>query len=361
MHFANFFVPLAVLLAAFFLGIVYFDRKPGTDLVDEFSFNLKKWHTKGNFFLYRGVYKIFYVFEPISVESATADQKHSGDEAWPKVSQETTILFLHGFPTSSYDYFKVWNLFTSANYNQHSSINSKYTSVLTLDFLGYGFSDKPDNYEYSVFDMADLVDNLLTHLRIDKVAIVAHDIGDTVAQEVIRRDNLKNQNHFQIDKCVLLNGGVFTDIYKSLLAQDVLRSTAFKLVFSKFFFRYHIFEWAFGRIFGSLNRPNSTDMYDFYLGIRYNFGNEILPLTIGYMSEREQYGEVWRDALNETVLPLEFIYGPADPINPRSKFPAKMREELPNIKLNILSDLVGHYPQYEDPFTVYELIKQFFK
>lgn len=77
------------------------------------------------------------------------------------------------------------------------------------------------------------------------------------------------------------------------------------------------------------------------------------------MNEREEYGNIWYDALNETSLPVLFIYGPADPINPRSKFTRKLRTDLPRVKLSVLSDFVGHYPHYEDSFTVFQLIKSF--
>ena len=75
-------------------------------------------------------------------------------------------------------------------------LGNKIKSLLAFDYVGYGFSDKPLDYEYSIFDYADMVDKLLLHLNIRKVFIVAHDIGDTVALELLRRDNLKNQNHF---------------------------------------------------------------------------------------------------------------------------------------------------------------------
>ena len=77
------------------------------------------------------------------------------------------------------------------------------------------------------------------------------------------------------------------------------------------------------------------------------------------MKEREEWGNVWYDALNETSIPVLFIYGPADSINPRDKFPQKLRVDLPRVKLNILSDMIGHYPQFEDSFTVFQLIKNF--
>ena len=75
------------------------------------------------------------------------------------------------------------------------------------------------------------------------------------------------------------------------------------------------------------------------------------------MQEREEYGSIWYDAINETTMPVFFIYGPADPINPRSKFPTKLRKELPRVKLTVLSEMIGHYPHFEDSYTVFELIK----
>lgn len=79
------------------------------------------------------------------------------------------------------------------------------------------------------------------------------------------------------------------------------------------------------------------------------------------MSEREQYGNIWLDALNETSLPVLFIYGPADPINRRELFPQKLRQDLPKIRLNVLSEMIGHYPHFEDFFTVFQLIVKFLK
>jgi hypothetical protein len=54
-----------------------------------------------------------------------------------------------------------------------------------------------------------------------------------------------------------------------------------------------------------------------------------------------------------------FVYGPADPINPADTFPKQLRTDIPAVKLRILSELVGHYPQFEDHFTVFGLIKSF--
>lgn len=338
-------VPLTLSLIVALTSILVYNEE-SFQIELEWSANLEKWFTKGKYFSYKG-HKIFYVFEKIEEDTVV----------------KPAIVLLHGFPTSSFDFFRIWNQFTDKSHqtdlNQlHNKVRTN--SILTFDYLGYGFSEKPYNYPYSIFDMADMVEQLILHLKIESVILVAHDISDSVAQEILRRDNLKTTNHYQIEKCVLLNGGIMTSIYKPRLSQYLVRNEYLGPVFcSKYLFRFMFFRIGFSQLFGEFNPPSKSELYDFYLGIKYNNGMRTMPLTIGYMNEREEYGNIWYDALNETSLPVLFIYGPADPINPRDSFPAKLRLDLPRVKLRILSDMVGHYPHHEDSFTVFQLIKNF--
>ena len=43
------------------------------------------------------------------------------------------------------------------------------------------------SYNYSIFDQADIMETLLRKLNVGAVHILAHDYGDTVAQELIAR------------------------------------------------------------------------------------------------------------------------------------------------------------------------------
>ena len=55
---------------------------------------------------------------------------------------------------------------------------------------GFGFSDKPRGLTpspYSIYTYADVVESLLEHLDVSAVHVLAHDIGDTVAQELLAR------------------------------------------------------------------------------------------------------------------------------------------------------------------------------
>ena len=59
-----------------------------------------------------------------------------------------TILLIHGFPTSSWDWQPIWNEL------------SQDFRLIALDMLGFGFSNKPTQHHYSIHGQADLVEAL---------------------------------------------------------------------------------------------------------------------------------------------------------------------------------------------------------
>jgi len=348
----SFFVILIALLVA---NVFYNEKIESFEA--EFSKNLKSWFNKGKSFHYRG-FEIFFVHEVLN----SNDVENENDDKIENQKQENiTIVFLHGFPTSSYDYFRVWNLFLNDHLNEDGEkLNKSYVSLLAFDHLGYGFSQKPNNYKYCLFDKSNMVQELLKSLGIKEIILIAHDMSDSVALELVRRQNLKIHNYFNIKKCILMNGGIIMSTLRPILSQKILRINYINHLYAKSI-NWPLFKYIgdFSTVFGSLNKPNETELYDFYLTIKFNDGFNILPLTIEYMSQREKLSEIWYDALNVTEIPVIFIYGPADPINPHDLFPQKLLSDIKGIELKVLSDFVGHYPQFEDPFNVFQLIKKF--
>src|SRR5687768_6786572 len=74
------------------------------------------------------------------------------------------ILYLHGFPTCSFDWRHVLPI----------------SGLVALDMLGYGLSDKPLDHRYSLFEQADIVVALMEQLDIERCVLVTHDMGDSV-------------------------------------------------------------------------------------------------------------------------------------------------------------------------------------
>jgi len=61
--------------------------------------------------------------------------------------------------------------------------------LLIPDLLGFGDSDKPAGHQYTLVEQADLIEALWHHFGIDHSALIAHDIGGSVAQELLARHN----------------------------------------------------------------------------------------------------------------------------------------------------------------------------
>jgi soluble epoxide hydrolase / lipid-phosphate phosphatase len=86
---------------------------------------------------------------------------------FPAKANNPTILFIHGFPSSSYDWRHQVTYFSSLGYG-----------VLSPDLLGYGETDKPASLsDYRGKKMASEINELLEHVGITTVHGVAHDWG----------------------------------------------------------------------------------------------------------------------------------------------------------------------------------------
>ena len=77
------------------------------------------------------------------------------------------LVCVHGFPTSSIDYFSLTR-----------ELGSEF-EIFLLDFPGYGFSDKPQApYRYSLYDDARLLLHAITRVwMLERYMILTHDRG----------------------------------------------------------------------------------------------------------------------------------------------------------------------------------------
>jgi pimeloyl-ACP methyl ester carboxylesterase len=89
------------------------------------------------------------------------------------------LLLIHGFPTASWDFAKVC-----------PRLGATFR-VLALDLLGFGFSSKPRDHDYSIIEQADVVEAVVAAAGVTSHHVLAHDYGDSVAQELLARDNVR--------------------------------------------------------------------------------------------------------------------------------------------------------------------------
>lgn len=252
------------------------------------------------------------------------------------------LVLLHGFPTASWDWHRLWPM-----------LCQQYT-VYTLDLLGFGLSDKPLGYGYSIEDQADLVQGWLAGLGLGRVHLLTHDYGNSVAQELMAREQ-EGQLPFGLDSVCFLNGALFPEMHRPLLIQKVLHSRFGGLI-SRALGR-RAFEHSFRQLFGSQNPPDDQDMDDFWMLVTYNNGRAVLPDLIRFMEERRLHRNRWVGALQAARQPLRLISGAADPVS-GAAMAARYRELVPGADVVSLRH-VGHYPHFEHPWEVFSAYQAF--
>lgn len=256
-----------------------------------------------------------------------------------------TILLIHGFPTSSWDWQPIW-----------SHLRKNYRLV-AMDMLGFGFSDKPAAHRYSIHEQADLVEGLVQELSLDSFHVLAHDYGDTVAQELLARQNAGEGAGQWLSVC-FLNGGLFPETHRALLTQKLLLSPLGWL-FNKLSSKQK-FDSAFSRVFGPETKPSAQELDDFWSLVTYNDGKHIFHNLITYMNDRKRHRERWVDALRLSRIPIALINGSVDPVSGAHMVVRYKELALPLAWLEEL-ETIGHYPQVEAPKRVSESYLGFLK
>lgn len=245
------------------------------------------------------------------------------------------LVLIHGFPSASWDWEGMWQALTERYY------------VITLDMLGFGFSAKPTSARYLIKDQADIFENYLTKLEVSDYHILAHDYGDTVAQELLARQ-VEGSSKLRIASVCFLNGGLFPETHKPILIQKLLLSPVGPLV-SKLITKQKFFA-SLQRIFGPATPPTPEVIDSLWQLLNYNNGRRVMHKLIDYMPQRQQHRERWLGAIIDSTIPIKLIDGVKDPISGQHMVD-RYRQLIADANVTELLEL-GHYPQIEDAEAV---------
>ena len=256
-------------------------------------------------------------------------------------TQAQPLLLIHGFPSASWDWHRLW-----------APLAERYL-VIACDMLGFGYSAKPRGHAYSLLEQADLQQALLAHIGERRPAhVLAHDYGDSVAQELIARHQ---EGQLQLASCVFLNGGLFPETHHPVRVQKLLLGPLGPLI-GRLFSRRKLAQ-SFARIFGPHTQASEAELDALWQLVAYNNGPAVMHRLIRYMPERRQQRQRWVTAMQATTLPMRVIDGAFDPIS-GAHMVARYRELIANADTVLLDD-IGHYPQLEAPAAVLEHYLQF--
>ncbi len=247
--------------------------------------------------------------------------------------QGTPVLVLHGFPTSSWDFADAIERLAERR------------RVVAFDFLGYGFSEKPKEHGYSLFEQADVAIAVARELGVSRAHLWAHDMGTSVATELLARRE-RNGLSFDVASLVLMNGSVHIELAHLTLGQQVLKSRLGPL-FAKLNSRM-TFKAQLRRVFA--RPPPDADLDAMWDLVAREDGVARLPQLIRYTEERVRFRRRWIGALERFNRPALVAWGRQDPVAVVA-IAEQLAREIPGAELLLWNEL-GHYPQVEDPARV---------
>lgn len=282
---------------------------------------LETWRQGGNYFDYQSL-PIFYRL------SRKADE---------------VLLCLHGFPTSSHDYHKIRDALTER------------FAVLAFDMIGYGSLAKPSDFDYTTFQQVDVLQSLIESLNIKKVHILSHDYGNTITQELLARAS-ENRLKFSIETICMMNGALFPETHRPILAQKLLLSPV-GFIFGRLISDAR-FKQSLASVFGAQTQPTDEEMNEFIAAFKFNDGQKIAYKLIRYMRERQKYRARWVGALEQMSQPFRLINGLADRVS-GAHLVKRFRQIVPHQTDIIELNNIGHFPHFETPEIVLEKFFEF--
>lgn len=250
------------------------------------------------------------------------------------------LVMLHGFPTWSYD----WAAVATALAADHR--------VITVDFPGYGFSQKHGRVDFSVAASADVVERLLGHLGVGRATLVIHDYGAIVGQELLDRRRLGRLT-FDVAGVHVLNNGMVYAAYRPTRVQKLLATPVVgRLVASRL---------SRDKLHAGLNavrgasKLDDADFAELWTGMAREGGHRLAHRHIRYNAERAAHHRRWEEALFGFDGPMQLIWGMADPVSGGHVLELA-RPRLLGARAVELEG-VGHFPQSEAPDEVAAAIR----
>lgn len=252
------------------------------------------------------------------------------------------LLMIHGFPTASWDWCWISRNFVD-----------RFHMVLP-DLLDYGLSLNASKKPCSVHMQADMIEALMEHRNLSDAHILAHDLGDTITQELLARHN-ESSLSFRIKSVIFLNGGIIPDLHRPRPAQKLLAGPLGGL-FANITPKGRMLD-GLAEVFGPNTRPKGDMLKELWQVIVGVNGRAAMARRIRYMAERRQFAERWVGAIKNAKLPMMMINGLEDPVSGAHAADG-FSKLVPKAKLARLPG-IGHFPQIEAPEAVSELVHKF--
>ena len=248
------------------------------------------------------------------------------------------ILFVHGTPSWSFDFRNVIK-----------ALIPEFRCI-AIDHIGFGLSDKPENYDYSTINHAGTLENFILSKNLENITLVLHDFGGPIGFDF----SIKHPK--RIKKIVVLNSWLWSSekdpefirisrILKNPLLPFLYRNLNFSPRF--------ILPGSYGdkkiskQILKQYTRPFANKKER----------NGTVAFARSLLNDQNWFEELWTKKKVLSDKPILFIWGMKDPVikpNNLEKFLSGFPDSI-DIKI----ETSGHFPQEEEPELVTESIRNF--
>lgn len=266
-----------------------------------------------------------------------------GHEVFVRVAGSgPALVLIHGYPTASYDWHRIWPAL------------SRCHTLVAVDMLGMGLSAKPARFDYRIAAHADLHEWLIGMMGLRRVCLMAHDLGVSVAQEMLAR-RMHDRSLAAIDAVVMLNGGLFPEAYRPRLILRLLSSPVGALIGARL--SRPAFERSIRPLFGERAPPDAALLDDFWALVTHREGLRVAHQVGRFWQERLALRDRLVEPLVKQTVPVRFINGVSDP-NSGGHMADRYTALVPDADV-VRLDGVGHWPQLEQPDRVVSLSLEF--
>ncbi|MCX7553743.1 alpha/beta hydrolase [Marinicella sp. S1101] len=244
------------------------------------------------------------------------------------------LVILHGYPTCSYDYHKVIPQL------------EQYFCVVVHDHLGFGFSDKPIEYSYTLFEQTDQALLIWQKLGVSKAIVLAHDYGTSIATELVARLGMFNQLPIEIEQLVLCNGSMHVELAQLRLIQKLLMNHWLGPLVGRLTSK-RVLARNLRNIYYDENKLSSSEIDAIWAMMMHNDGKKVIAKTTQYIKQRMQHWHRWIGALQETKLKTHIVWAENDPVAV-IEMADVLYQEINNSTLTVIPKS-GHFPMLETP------------
>ena len=248
-------------------------------------------------------------------------------------NHENCIVILHGYLSSSYDYYKVLPEL------------SKHYRVIVQDLIGFGFSDKPEKKYFTIIDQTDYVLELWKILGLNNVTIISHGYGNLLTTEILARQNHLATN-IEIKKIFFCNGDAPVNHYNYLDIHNTFKDVDSEKMISMLT-SFGVYKKIMKDYFYDETKITDEELTEMWVQLENDNGRDIINFIYHYVRERKIFWNRWTTALKETENSIELIWGKEDKIT-HDWLESSEEEKTTNYEICLI-EKSGHFPMLEKP------------